>query len=319
MTMLVTGATGFVGGRIADCCAAAGHPVRAATRRPVNLPVSESIAVGDIGADTVWEPALAGVDTVIHAAAHVHRPDEPAHVAEQRHDTVNHHGTFRLARSALEAGVRRFVLISTVKVLGEETHGRPFDDAANPAPADAYARSKLQAERSLFQLARDAGFEAVALRPPLVYGPGVKANFRALLDLCAKPWPLPLGGLANRRSLIHVDNLADAALHAATAEGLAGRAFVVHDGAPVSTATLVATIRRAMQRAPGLLPVPSGLLRLGLTALGRRHLYQRLAGDLEVDDTGFRDATGWTPPCAFEDAIAQTVRWHRDVSSRTSA
>jgi UDP-glucose 4-epimerase len=308
VSVLVTGATGFVGGRVIDALLATGQAVRAAVRRPgAALPANVGeVAIGEIGPDTDWRAALAGIRTVIHLAAHVHRRGEPAARAAGAHSRVNHLGTAKLAAEARAAGVGRLVLVSTVKVLGPAP-GRPFGDKDRPAPADAYARSKLAAEDALFARAGD-GMAAVVLRPPLVYGPGVKANFAGLMRLAASRLPLPFAGLHNRRSLIFVDNLADALVLAASHPAAPGNRYLISDGPAVSTGDLIAALRAAQGRPPGLVRAPRTAVDLAARLPGLGGLVERLTGDLEVDDARFRADLGWRPPHSFAEAIARTVR-----------
>jgi nucleoside-diphosphate-sugar epimerase len=300
----VTGAGGFVGRALVPALERAGLGVRTAGRAEL----------GAVGPDTKWREALAGIDAVVHLAARVHVMKEDAAAAEAEYDRVNHLGTVRLAEAAAQAGVRRLVFLSSVKVNGEATGEKAFAPEDTPAPVDAYGRSKLAAERALAEIAAAGRLEAITLRPPLVYGPGVKANFLALLRLCAAPWPLPFGAVDNRRSLVFVGNLADAIVTCLGAETPTPFAtYLVRDDEDLSTAALIRRIRAAMGRPAGLVGVPPRLLDSALRALGRGALADRLLSSLQVDDRAFRRDFRWRPPFVSREALAETVSWyHRD-------
>jgi nucleoside-diphosphate-sugar epimerase len=319
MRILVTGATGFVGRVLVRDLAQAGLHVRAATRR-TDAEVggaAETVAVGDIGPDTDWRAALAGVEAVAHLAARVHVLDEREADPATAFRHVNAEGTRRLAEAAAAAGVRRFVLVSSIKAVVDETLEGIVDDATPPRPTGAYGMSKLEAEDVLERAAAGSGMTAVTLRPPLVHGPGVGANFRRLLALCRTPLPLPFGALHNRRSLVFVDNLADAIRTALLYPGLRGGRFLVHDGPPPPMREVLATLRAAFGRSPLLVPVPPELLRLLLRPLGAA-TFDRLAGPLVLDDAGFRELTGWTPPFGLDDGLRVTANWFKTASLQST-
>lgn len=317
MRVLVTGATGFVGRVLVRDLARNGLRVRAAVRSGTTgiEGAADTVAVGDIGPGTDWRPALSGIDAVAHLAARVHVLDEregdPA--AAFRH--VNVEGTRRLAESAAGAGIRRFVLVSSIKAVVDESHDGVITGATPPRPSSAYGISKLEAEDALEQAAAGTGMQALSLRPPLVHGPGVGANFRRLLSLCGSPLPLPFGALGNRRSMIFVDNLADAIrtalLHPASTKGR----FLVHDGPPPPMHAVLAILREASGRRLPMIPVPPPMLRLLLRPLGGA-IFERLAGPLELDDADFRNLTGWIPPFVPEDGLRVTADWFKTASSQ---
>ena len=310
--VLVTGATGFVGRACVDAFLRAGHRVRRVLRSACP-PVDgvEDIVVGDLVDVADWSTAMRGVDAVVHLAARVHvmRETVADPVAEFRR--VNVEATRRLAEAAAHAGVRRFVFVSSVKVHGERSPGRPFTEADVPAPEDPYGVSKLEAEQMLAGVAAGTGLEVVVLRPPLVYGPGVGGNLRTLLRAVVRGLPLPLGAVRNRRSLVFVGNLADAIVRCVESPAAAGRTFLVDDGEPRSTAQLVGDLARAAGRAPRLVAVPTIVLRAVARGLGQGAAADRLVDDLEIDSSALRQALAWHPPHAYADGIAATVRWFR--------
>lgn len=304
--VLITGATGFVASAAIPLLRSRGWQIRTAVRRPDSRPAADTVVVGEVGADTDWSAALDGVDAVVHLAAHVHRPGDGGPEGDAHHFAVNADGTRRLAAAAAAAGVRRFVFVSSIKAVADDG---VVTETMSTQPRSAYGRSKLEGEHALEDIAGSSGMEAVVLRPPLVYGPGVGANFLQLLRLCRSGLPLPFGAIRNRRSLIHVGNLADAIAACVCVPRAAGRRFLVHDGPTPSTADLVAKLRAAFGLHPRLLPVPPIVLRAGLHMLGRGDAYERLTGTLVLDDTGFRTLTGWSPPISQERALRDTVRW----------
>lgn len=309
--ILVTGATGFVGQALLSRFQGSGHLVRAALRSPASvLPATDSAVIGDIGPHTEWRAALNGVDCVVHLAARTHvlvdHSDDPL----RDYRRINVLGTARLARQAAAAGVRRLVFLSSVKVNGEATPALPFRETDPPEPLDAYGASKLEAEVALRDIGSESGMEIVVLRPPLVYGPGVRANLLRLLDLVSKGIPLPLASVNNRRSLIYVNNLADAIVTCAEAPAAAGATFLVSDNEDVSTPDLIRKIAAAMSKPPRLLPCPPGMLVLAATMLGRRSSALRLTGSLTVDSSRIRQELGWQPRYSLDQGLKAMVRWY---------
>ena len=249
------------------------------------------------------------VQGVVHSAARVHVMQERAAdpLAEFRRSNVA--GTLALARQAVSAGVRRFVFISSIKVHGEQTTaGRPFTAADAPAPADPYAISKLEAELALLELARETGLELVILRPPLVYGPGVGANFQRLIRWVRRGTPLPLGSIDNRRSLVGVHNLADLAAHSLTHPAAPGRAWLATDDEDVSTPELLRRLGAALQVPVRLMRVPVFALRAAGTLLGQGAALDRLCQSLQADIADTRRLLAWNPPETLDEGLARTVK-----------
>jgi len=313
-TVLVTGANGFIGRALCGVLAASGRRVRKAVRMPVpGLP--DAVVVGDIGPDTDWRTALEGVSGVVHLAARTHVLRETATDPLAAYRKINVSGTERLARSAAAGGIRRLVIVSSVKVSGERTEERPFTEDGAPRPEDAYGVSKWEAEQSLSRIAAETGLEVVALRPPLVYGPGVKGNFLRLMNLVARGVPLPLGAVDNRRSLIYTGNLAGAIVKALDAPQAAGRTYLVSDGEDVSTPDLVRGLARALGVKPRLLSLPLSALDLGARLAGRRAEFVRLTSSLQVDSSRIQRELDWRPPFTLAQGLELTAKWYHARSA----
>lgn len=308
--ILVTGATGFVGGALVLRLAKEVGAVRAAVRREnVKLPVGvESVRVDALKAATDWRHALVGIQVVVHAAARVHVMQDRASVPLVEFRRVNVQGTLNLARQAAEAGVRRFVFVSSIKVNGEATDpGRPYLAADTPAPLDPYGVSKMEAEQALRELSAQTGMEVVIVRPPLVYGPGVKANFASMMRWLRRGVPLPLGAIHNARSLVALDNLVDLLVTCIAHPAAAGQVFLVSDGEDVSTTDLLRRTARAMGRTAHLVPIPSAWLEVAASLLGKRNVAQRLCGSLQVDIEKTRQLLGWHPPLTLDQGLKKAV------------
>jgi nucleoside-diphosphate-sugar epimerase len=308
--ILVTGASGFIGRALCASLAASGRMPRRAVRAPL-AGIPDTTTVGDIGPDTDWRTALEGVSCVVHLVARTHVLHETAADPLSEYRRINVLGTERLAREAVASGVRRIVFLSSVKVNGERTLTRPYAEDDNPHPEDAYGVSKLEAEQALARLAAGTSLEIVVLRPPLVYGPGVKGNFLRLMDIVSRGVPLPLGSVANRRSLIYVGNLVDAITHAIDASQAAGGTYLVSDGEDVSTPELIRKIAQALEVNPRLFPCPPLLLRTASMLSGRGAEVARLIGSLQMESTRIRSELGWNPPFHLEQGLAETARWYR--------
>ncbi len=294
--VLVTGPGGFVGRALCPALEQASWTVIPAGRR----------AVGDIGPATDWRALLDGAEAVIHLAARVHVMRDDAADPEAEFDRVNHLATARLAAQAAEAGVHRFVFMSSIKVYGDLSD-HPLTAADPPMPVDPYGRSKWAAERALAGHADR--MEAVVLRPPLVYGPGVKGNFLSLMRAVDRGWPLPFGAIENRRSLIYLGNLVDAVRASLAASP---GTYLPSDRDDVSTAALVRRVASAMGRPARLFPVPVWLLRAFAKAAGRSAAMDRLCGSLTVDG----HLPDWRPPFTMAQALAATAEWYRGAGPR---
>ena len=290
----------------------AGYAVRVALRQapmPSFPQEIEPVVVGEIGSNTSWDEALAGIDTVIHLAARVHVMQETAPNALMAFRQVNTAGTQHLAQQAAVAGVRRLIYLSSIKVNGEETMDVPFTERDTPDPQDAYAVSKWEAEQVLLRVGGETGLEIVIVRLPLVYGPGVGGNFLRLLQWVKRGLPLPLGSLNNRRSLIYLGNLVDVLALCVRHTNAAGKTFLVSDGEDVSTTELIRRVAASLGGAPRLLPFPPGLLRLAGLVIGKSAAVDRLLGSLVVDSSAIRRELSWLPPYSMQQGLVETARW----------
>jgi nucleoside-diphosphate-sugar epimerase len=311
MRVLVTGASGFVGSVVLKHLADQGHQVRGAYRHgvPPSPTGADGILVGDLGDAQDWRAALAGVSAVVHTAARVHilsdKSSDPLHDFRR----VNVKGTADLARQAAVTGVRRFVFLSSVKVNGEFTEvGKPFTADDVPAPEDPYGVSKHEAEELLRKIAIETGMEVVIIRPPLVYGPGVKANFESMMRWLARGVPLPLAAVnENRRSLVALDNLVDLIVTCLHHPAAANQTFLVSDGEDLSTAQLLKRTGTAMRHPARLFYAPPALLKLGATVLNKPGIYQRLCGSLQLDIAKTRQLLGWTPPVSVDEGLRRAA------------
>jgi nucleoside-diphosphate-sugar epimerase len=309
MKALVTGASGFVGlAVLKQLNMMSGLQAVGSVRRTPGLICTPVVAVGDMNLQTDWSLALAGVDAVIHTAARVHIMQDFEADPLTAFRAVNTDATLNLARQAAAAGVKRFVFISSVKVNGDSTLvGRAFTEADVPNPQDAYAQSKYEAEQGLCQLSADTGMEMVIIRPPLVYGPGVKANFATLVHAVRRGWPLPLGAVQNLRSFVALDNLVDFILTCLIHPQAANQTFLVSDGRDLSTPELVRGMAQASKVSARLLPVPVWALQAGAFLLGNRNAVQRLCGNLQVDTSKAHRMLGWAPPISVENGLRRAV------------
>jgi nucleoside-diphosphate-sugar epimerase len=304
--VLVTGATGFVGRALVRRLLADGRQVRAAVRPGATaLPREvETAVIGDIGPETDWRTALAGVGAIVHLAARAHVLRDSSPDVHALYRAVNTLGALRLAEAAAAAGVRRFVFLSSARVHGDHSTGAPFTESSPLAATDPYGRSKAEAERGLAALAAAGGLDPVILRPPLVYGPGARGNFARLVRLVARGVPLPLGAVRNRRSLVFVGNLVDAIVRSLDHPAAARETFMVSDGEDVSTPELIRRIARVLGKSTRLTPVPPAVLRLGGRLVGRSDDVARLLDDLVVDSSRIGERLGWRPPFTLDEGLA---------------
>lgn len=314
MTTLVTGASGFVGSALCARLRTDGVFIRGAVRAPNSKPDgAEAFAIGSLSSDTDWTEALSNVERVVHLAARVHVMNDKSSDPLTEFRRTNVEGTAALARQAAVAGVRRFVFLSSVKVNGEFTKpGHPFTADDVPAPEDPYGVSKHEAEHLLRQISAETGMAVVIIRPPLVYGPGVKANFESMMRWLGRGVPLPLAAVTqNRRSLVALDNLVDLIVTCLHHPAAANQTFLVSDGEDLSTAQLLKRMGAAMGKPARLFYMPPTLLRLGASVLNRPGIYQRLCGSLQLDIAKNRQLLGWIPPVSVDEGLWRAAEGFR--------
>jgi nucleoside-diphosphate-sugar epimerase len=311
MRVLVTGASGFIGRAVvAQLTSDSTHQIRAASRRQVpDIPPDVEFVLVDLAPGTDWSEAVSGIDVIIHTAARVHVVHEVSSdpLAAYRH--VNVDGTVAVARQAARAGVRRFIFLSSIKVNGEETApGMPFRAGDAATPVDAYGISKLEAELRLREIAVTTTMEIVIIRPALVYGPGVKANFLAMMRWLHKGLPVPLEGIHNQRSFIALDNLVSLILLCIAHPAAANQVLLAADGEDLSTSELLKRLGVALGKPARLFSVPAAALRGVLTLVGMRRVSQRLCRSLQVDISGTRELLGWSPLMTVDEGLRATAR-----------
>ena len=308
--VLVTGGQGFVGKALAAGALSNGFAVRVSSRQKLIAAEArlEHSRVGDLGPATDWLAALQGVNTVVHCAGRAHVMTDTAVDPLAAFRTVNAVGTLNLVRQAVDAGVTRFVFVSSIGVNGAQTApGKPFSEADQPNPQNAYALSKREAEQSLLRIADETGLEVVIIRPPLVYGCNAPGNFGSLMRAVQRGWPLPLGAVHNQRSLVALDNLVDFIITCISHPQAANQTFLVSDGQDLSTTELVRGMAQAAGVSACLLPVPVWALQAGATLLGKGDAVQRLCGNLQVDTSKARQLLGWVPPVSVAEGLRRAV------------
>lgn len=312
-TILVTGANGFVGEALLERLQHdAQFSIRAAVRRgnPVPMNGIEHTVVGDLAPDTDWSAALENVYAVVHLAARVHIMHDTVTDPLAAFRAVNVGGTLNLARQAAAVGVKRFVFASSVKVNGETTSGETkFAETDVPSPQDPYGISKWETEQALHRVAQETGLEIVIVRPPLVYGPRVKANFLNMMRWLHRGVPLPFGAINNRRSLVALDNLVDLIVTCLEHPAAANQTFLVSDGEDISTTELLHRMATALNVPARLLPVPHKLLEVGFKMVGKGDLAQRLCGFLQVDISKGCTMLGWKPLVSVDEALHRTAEY----------
>lgn len=310
MDTLITGANGFIGSVLTQHLHQQGCSLIVAVRSVTAslTPCIQQAPIGDLLPNTDWASALNNMDTVIHLAARAHILKDQATDPLAAFRETNTYATINLARQAANAGVRRFIFISSIGVNGNQTFDKPFTVEDTPNPTEPYAVSKHEAEISLRQIATDTGMEVVIIRPPLVYGANAPGNFRQLIKTVARGIPLPLGNIHNQRSLVALDNLVDLITLCIDHPAAANQTFLVSDGEDLSTTALLRRLGAAMGKPTRLLPVPQNLLTTSLQLLGKGNIAQRLCGNLQVDISKTRELLGWTPPVSVDEALKKTAQ-----------
>lgn len=306
--ILVTGASGFVGREVCMQLRNRNVTFRAAVRELNAGCGVDCVAVGDIDGNTDWNQAVIGCDTVIHLAGRAHVLHDDDSSAKTKFQSVNVDGTVALAKAAIQAGVKRFIFVSSIGVLGN-SNSSPFDETSEASPEELYAQSKLMAERALSRLCEESGIELIIVRPPLVYGPGNPGNFNRLLRLISMGMPLPFGRVKSLRSFVYVGNLADFLCHAALYPEKRGGTYVVSDGDDVAFSDLVSLMCKCMGKG-FVYPFPVFLIRLVSRLLGKGDLVDKLFASLTVSSALVIEKFKWRPPFTLKQGVALTVDWY---------
>ncbi len=310
----MTGASGFVGQTLCSALISAEYSIRAVVRSAELVSAVnrlEVVTISDIGANTEWPTLLKDVDCIVHCAGHAHVMGDKEAANFMNYRAVNVEGTRRLAEQAVLSDVKRLVYISSIKVNGEQTPtgvGFTADDIAKPV--DPYGISKWEAEKALFEIGARTGLEVVIIRPPLVYGPGVKGNFYSMLKWLSCGIPLPLGAIHNMRSLVGIDNLVYLIITCIHHPAAANQTFLVSDGEDLSTTELLHRLGKALYKPSRLLPVSASALELTAQWVGKRAVAQRLVGNLQVDISKTRKVLGWSPPVSVDEGLKRTADWY---------
>ena len=309
MKILVTGATGFIGKQLSDVLTNSGHEVRTTSRSlDPNSSTTREMIICDLESADNLDQMTTGCDAIVHLAGRAHVMSDDPLTSESLYVSANVDVTKKLARSASRTGVKRMILMSSVKVNGESTTiDTPFTSHDTPNPQDPYGRSKARAEQALWDVTSTSGLEGVVIRPPLVYGPGVRANFASLIGIVGRGLPLPLGSIQNKRSFVAIDNLIDCIAAVLQSSNAVGQTFLVSDGHDLSTPELIRSIASALHKSPMLIPFPPALLKLAATSAGKRSAYDRLCGSLTVDIALTKQKLSWTPPFTVQDSMQRTV------------
>ena len=308
--IFVTGANGFVGKALCRVLVEQTQIVRTATRQTnTQVKNNETVGVGDLNGPTDWTKALLDIKVVIHLAARVHVMNDASTDPLAEFRKVNVEGTLNLAKQAAKAGVKRIIFISSIKVNGEHSDlNKPFTEADVADPQDAYGLSKYEAEQGLLLIAQQTGMEVVIIRPPLIYGPGVKANFKSMLHFVKRGIPLPFGIINNKRSFVYLGNLISLIIRCIDHPEAANQVFLVSDGEDLSTTQLLTGCAKALGVKARLLPVPQKLIEFFANLLGKQDMAQRLCGNLQVDISKARHLLNWTPPVSVADGLIETCK-----------
>lgn len=302
--ILVTGSNGFVGEALFNYLQEVEQYHVSGSVRTADVARENLFTVSELSENTDWFDALKGQNVVVHVAARAHVMDDSVGEPLAEYRRVNVAGTLNLARQAASAGVRRFIFISSIKVNGESTTiGSPFQHLDKAMPKDPYGISKSEAESGLWQINKESGMEIVIIRPPLVYGPGVKANFLSMMKLVSKNYPLPLGAICNRRSMVALDNLINLISTCINHPKAANQTFLVSDDHDISTTKLLEMMTQAAGKSPRLLPVPMSWLRLAGKLTGKQAVIERLCGNLQIDISHTKTTLGWQPPISLEEGV----------------
>lgn len=324
LKVLITGGNGCIGSALSKVLVGMGHNVRASIRKKISstglLPEAiETVAVGDLGPNTEWQAALRGAELVFHCAARAHILLEKSPHPLAAYREANTEGTRRLAAQAAAAGVKRLVFLSSVGVLGRQTlPGKMFTAEDTPCPSEPYAVSKWEAEEALKGISEKTGLEIVVVRSPLVYGPGAKGNFPRLVNLILSGFPIPLGAICNRRSLVGLGNLVDFLVACGLRNQAAGQTFLVRDGQDLSTPELLKKIAKAWRVPLRLWPLPVRMLSIVGWLAGKKAEMDRLTESLSVDDSSTRRTLGWDPPFSIEEELQNAARWWQAMARPTS-
>ena len=314
MKIVVTGATGFVGKSLIKKLNQKSFLTVAVGRKLTHSNANEFIVLSDFSEKNIWQQRLINCDVVIHLAARVHVMQEVSESSLEAFRNINLYGTVNLANAAAKAGVKRFVYVSSIKVNGESTTIKKFIETDTPNPLNPYAISKWEAEKALRKIEQETGMEVVILRPPLIYGPGVKANFASLLKLVDKGFPLPLLAISNRRSLIFLDNFVDAIIICVTHQNAAGKTYLVSDGEDLSTVQLVRKIAVSLNRRSNVFYFPLIVIRLFAKLIGKTSSFNRLTDSLVIDSSKIRNELDWQPPFSIDQGLKITADAYRKTS-----
>jgi len=310
--IFITGANGFVGNALAHQLGSQGYRVTRFIHRPKSQSANEpgeNVVIGDLEELIDWGQILESLDIVIHLAARVHIMKDTLIAPFSEFQKINTDATLNLARSAAQSGIKRFIYLSSIKVNGEQTTpGKPFSEVDPPAPEDAYAISKLEAEHGLHEIAQKHNLEVVIIRPPLIYGPGVKANFLSMMEWLNMGIPLPLGAIDNKRSLLGLDNLLNFIVTCIEHPAAANEVFMIADGEDLSTTELLRRVGNALGKSVRLFSIPQKFSEIGLQIMGKRSLRQRLFGTLQINITKANELLGWNPPYSIEEGLRKVAQ-----------